>query len=113
MFTGFNFSGGSGNRYYPAGFSNKTPSDGVAASVSCSYDGTAIPNDGYPFEYTTTAPQLGNAPQSGVSFDLSLDVRLDADFRAWRCCSGVRAPILRGDRSRKASHTVPRQPFHA
>ena len=60
MFTGFNFSGGSGNRYYPAGFSNKTPSDGVAASVSCSYDGTAIPDGGYPFAYTTTAPELGN-----------------------------------------------------
>ena len=50
MFTGFNFSGGSGNLYCTAGFSNKTPSDGVAASVSCSYDGKAIPNDGYPFE---------------------------------------------------------------
>ena len=34
--------------------------NGVGASVSYSYDGTAIPDSGYPFEYTTTAPQLGN-----------------------------------------------------
>ena len=58
-FTGFNFTGGTGNPYYPPGFSNKTPSDGVGASVSYSYDGTAIPDGGYPFEYTTTAPSAG------------------------------------------------------
>ena len=33
-FTGFNFTGGTGDPYYPPGFSNKTPSDGVGASVS-------------------------------------------------------------------------------
>jgi len=52
--------GGSGDPYYPPGFSNKNPSDGVGASVSYSYDGTAIPDAGYPFEYTTTEPRLGN-----------------------------------------------------
>jgi len=59
-FTGFNFTGGSGNPYYPPGFSNKNPSDGVGACVSYSYDGTAIPDAGYSFEYTTNTPQLGN-----------------------------------------------------
>ncbi|MBK7903216.1 MAG: hypothetical protein IPJ97_09920 [Proteobacteria bacterium] len=33
-FTGFNFTDGSGNPYCPPGFSNKTPSNGVGASVS-------------------------------------------------------------------------------
>lgn len=60
-FTGFNFTGGSGDPYYPPGFSNKNPSNGVGASVSYSYDGTAIPDSGYQFEYTTnTSPRLGN-----------------------------------------------------
>jgi hypothetical protein len=59
-FTGFNFTGGSGNPYYPPGFSNRTPSDGVGSSVSYSYDGTAIPAAGYPLAYTTTSPILGN-----------------------------------------------------
>ncbi len=59
-FTGFNFTDGSGNPYCPPGFSNKTPSNGVGASVSYSYDGTAIPDGGYSFAYTTTAPELGN-----------------------------------------------------
>ena len=59
-FTGLNFTGGTGSPYYPPGFSNKNPADGVGASVSYSYDGTAIPDSGYPLEYTTTAPQLGN-----------------------------------------------------
>jgi hypothetical protein len=33
---------------------------GVGASVSYSYDGTAIPDGGYSFEYTTTTAKLGN-----------------------------------------------------
>ena len=60
-FTSFNFTGGSGDPYYPPGFSNKNPSDGVGSSVSYSYDGSAIPDAGYTFEYTTsTSPKLGN-----------------------------------------------------
>jgi hypothetical protein len=59
-FTGLNFTGGTVNPYYPPGFSNKNPADGVGASVSYSYDGTAIPDSGYRLEYTTTSPQLGN-----------------------------------------------------
>jgi hypothetical protein len=60
-FTSFNFTGGTGNPYYPPGFSNKTPSDGAGSSVSYSYDGTKIPAGGYPFEYTTdSSPRLGN-----------------------------------------------------
>jgi hypothetical protein len=60
-FTGFDFTGGSGSGYCPPGFSNKTPSNGVGASVSYTYDGTTIPDAGYPFEYTTnTSPRLGN-----------------------------------------------------
>jgi hypothetical protein len=60
-FTSFNFTGGTGNPYYPPGFSNKTPSDGTGSSVSYSYDGTKIPAEGYPFEYTTdSSPKLGN-----------------------------------------------------
>jgi hypothetical protein len=59
-FTSFNFTGDSGNPYYPPGFSNKTPANGAGASVSYSYDGTAIPHGGYPFEYTTDTPELGN-----------------------------------------------------
>jgi hypothetical protein len=59
-FTGFNFTGGTGDPYYPPGFSCKTPSDGVGESVSYTYDGTPIPETGYSFEYTTTAPPLGN-----------------------------------------------------
>jgi len=53
-FTSFNFTGDS------PGFSNKTPASGAGASVSYSYDGTAIPHGGYPFEYTTDTPELGN-----------------------------------------------------
>ena len=60
MFTGFNFTGGTSSPYYPLGFSDKTPSNGVGASVSYTYDGTEIPDFGYPFEYTTDAPPLGN-----------------------------------------------------
>lgn len=60
-FTTFNFTGGTGNPYYPPGFSNKSPSDGVGATVSYSYDGTSIPAGGYTFEYSTTSsPKLGN-----------------------------------------------------
>jgi hypothetical protein len=60
-FTSFNFTGGTTNPYYPAGFSNKTPSNGAGSSVSYSYDGTEIPAAGYPFEYMTdSSPKLGN-----------------------------------------------------
>jgi len=60
-FTSFDFTGGSGSPYYPPGFSNKEPSNGVGKSVSYSYDGTPIPESGYAFEYTTdTSPMLGN-----------------------------------------------------
>lgn len=60
-FTSFDFTGGSGSPYYPPGFSNKCPSDGVGASVSYSYDGTAIPGGGYTFEYMTDGSlKLGN-----------------------------------------------------
>ena len=60
-FTSFDFTGGSGSPYYPPGFSNKCPSDGAGASVSYSYDGSAIPSGGYTFEYTTdSSPKLGN-----------------------------------------------------
>jgi hypothetical protein len=59
-FTSFNFTGGTGSPYYPPGFSNKVPLNGVGASVSYDYDGTAIPDSGYPLEYTTTTPSLGN-----------------------------------------------------
>jgi hypothetical protein len=59
-FTGFNFTGGTGDPYYPPGFSNKTPADGVGASVSYSYDGTAIPDAGYTYEFSVTTPKRGN-----------------------------------------------------
>jgi hypothetical protein len=59
-FTSFNFTGGTGSPYYPPGFSNKTPLNGVGASVTYDYDGTAIPDSGYPLEYTTSTPSLGN-----------------------------------------------------
>jgi hypothetical protein len=60
LFTSFNFTGGTGDPYYPPGFSNKSPSDGTGESVSYSYDGTAIPEAGYPFDYTVTTPKRGN-----------------------------------------------------
>ena len=36
MFTGLTFTGGTSSPYYPPGFSNKTSSNGVGASVSYS-----------------------------------------------------------------------------
>ena len=53
-FTSFNFTG------VAPGFSNKNPANGAGASVSYSYDGTAIPHGGYPFVYTTDTPEEGN-----------------------------------------------------
>jgi hypothetical protein len=58
-FTEFNFTGGTGNPYYPPGFSNKSPLDGVGKSVSYSYDGTAI-KDKYTFGYDVKTPTMGN-----------------------------------------------------
>jgi len=59
-FTGFNFTGGTGDPYYPPGFSNKSPINGVGAEVSYSYDGTAIPDAGYRFDYFVNTPKQGN-----------------------------------------------------
>jgi hypothetical protein len=57
-FKDFNFKG-TGNPYYPQGFSNKVmASDG--STVSYEYDGTDIPVDGYEFEYSTNTPIEGD-----------------------------------------------------
>jgi hypothetical protein len=49
----------------PPGFSNKQPSNGVGATVSYNYDGSAIPAAGYQFSYNTTGNlKAGNG--SGV-----------------------------------------------
>jgi hypothetical protein len=58
-FVGFDFVG-TGNPYYPPGFSNKQmASDG--STVSYNYDGTTtIPAAGYAFAYVTTGRARGD-----------------------------------------------------
>lgn len=62
-FTGFDFTPPAGNTddpYYPPGFSAKVPLDGVGASVSYGYDGTAIPDAGYEYTFSVTSPKRDN-----------------------------------------------------
>jgi hypothetical protein len=59
-FTNFGFVDGSGKAYTPPCFSNRDPPSGGGATISYSYDGSAMPAAGYKFEYTTTTPAAGN-----------------------------------------------------
>ncbi len=44
----------------PPGFGPPQPKSGTGDTVTYDYDGSAIPPDGYTFEYATDAPWLGN-----------------------------------------------------
>jgi hypothetical protein len=63
-FTSFNFIDQNGKSYTPPGFSNRDPATGGGATISYSYDGSPIPEAGYPFAYSTTSPAAGNG--SGI-----------------------------------------------
>ena len=63
-FTNFNFVDQNGRSWTPPGFTNRQPATGGGATISYSYDGSAIPAAGYAFEYTTTSPAAGNG--SGI-----------------------------------------------
>lgn len=56
-FTSFNFTT---TPNPPAGFSQRDPATGGGTTISYEYDGSDIPADGYPFEYGTDSPALGN-----------------------------------------------------
>jgi len=44
----------------PPGFGPEQPPSGTGDTVSYTYDGSAIPEGGYTFEYTTDSKQQGN-----------------------------------------------------